>query len=429
MNIRLWPWALLGLALVPALLITIPKPHVVEPSPAQTTLVEVIWAMPHNLDPALASTPADWQVDDNVFEPLLSETSAGQVVPGAASLVTFQGHTVTVVVGSHKLANNRSLTASTVEEALARPLLPTVNSPVARVLLRNVVGYRSVISGHQNYLSGIRVVSKNTLTITLKTPASLGFLRNLANPALSIVPLSDQVQGGPNWQFTNLVGTGGYRLTNWVPLDHLSFQRVTGSGPTRVDLELYSSFHLALLGFINKTVTVLPVPANQLAAMPTRLSRQVTFLPTPGTLSLFWGAKSPHASTYPVKAPVSQWVDRAFAGRVSALGYSWPSGMPAGHPMTVWVNGQDTAAVVLARSLAHLTAGKVSVRVSSASQIRALASSGQIAAYIGTQNWFKAGKTLPLMHRGNFWLWNQDVLSATSFANGALNWHSITFRG
>ena len=102
MNIRVWPWFLLGLALVPALLINVPKPQVIETSPAQATLVEAIWSMPTNLDPALANSPSDWQVDDNVFEPLLSETSSGQIVPDVASLATFQGNVVTIKLGNHR---------------------------------------------------------------------------------------------------------------------------------------------------------------------------------------------------------------------------------------------------------------------------------------------------------------------------------------
>ncbi|MCL5971458.1 MAG: ABC transporter substrate-binding protein, partial [Firmicutes bacterium] len=287
MNIRVWPWILLGLALVPALLINIPKPQVIEPSPAQATLVEAIWSMPTNLDPALANTPSEWQVDDNVFEPLLSETSTGQLVPDVASLATFHGNVVTIELGKRHLTNGGVLTATTVAEALARPLLPQVDSPTAKSLLKSVVGYHHMVSGHLNYLSGIKVVNPNTVTITLKHFATVAFLRALANPALSVVPLSDQLRGGADWQFTNLYGTAGYRLTDWVPDDHLTFQRVFGTGPSQVQLQLYSSFQLAVLGFINKTVSVVPVAANQLAKVPVKARNRIAFLPTPGTINLF----------------------------------------------------------------------------------------------------------------------------------------------
>ncbi len=428
MNIRVWPWILLGLALVPALLINAPKPQVIEPAPSQATLVEAIWSMPTNLDPALAHTPSEWQVDDNVFEPLLSETSTGQIVPDVASLATYQGNVVTIQLGKRRLTNGRILTANTVAAALTRPLLPQVNSPTVKTLLSNVVGYQHMISGRLNYLSGIKVVNASTLTITLKHPANLAFLRALANPALSIVPLSDQLRGGANWQFTNLYGTAGYRLTDWVPGDHLTFQRVFGTGPTQVQLQLYSSFQLAVLGFINKTVSVVPVAANQLRQVPIEEHKRITFLPTPGTIKLFLSSNRGRISAYPTLAPINTWVSQAFLGVVPSEGFSWPTGLPTGHTMTVWVNGQDPAAEVLAKTLSRLTHGKVSVRVSTAPQIQSLASTGQITAYIGTQNRIKGGTAIPLVRRGSFWLLDHDITTANGFANGALNWQSITWR-
>ncbi len=428
MNIRVWPWFLLGLALVPALLINVPKPQVIETSPAQATLVEAIWSMPTNLDPALANSPSDWQVDDNVFEPLLSETSSGQIVPDVASLATFQGNVVTIKLGNHRLTNGGIMTADTVAEALARPLLPQVNSPTAKHLLSSVVGYQHMVSGHLNYLSGVKVVNPSSVTITLKHSATVAFLRALANPALSMVPLSDQLRGGASWQFTNLYGTAGYRLTNWTPGDHLTFQRVFGTGPSQVQLQLYSSFQLAVLGFINKAVSVVPVAAAQLRKVPVKERNRIAFLPTPGTISLFLSPNLRKISAYPTTAPINTWVSRTFLGRESSQGFNWPTGLPTDRAMTVWVNGQDSTAVVLAQTLSKLTHGKVSVQVSTAAQIQALASKGQIAAYIGTQDRIRRGTGIPLVRRGNFWLLDHDIMTAQGFANGALNWQSITWR-
>lgn len=428
MSIRIWPWFLLVLALVPALLINSPKTGLNVPTPVSTAMVEAIYQMPANLDPALASTPSEWQVIDNVFEPLLTETPNGQVVPAAASLVTMSGNTVTVKIGNHRLSNGTALTAFAAAGALDRTLLPPVSSKVAGQLLSEVVGYHAVLSGHQNFLSGIKVINANTFTITLKHPATLGFLRNLANPALSVVPVADQQDGGANWQFTNLYGTGGYKLTGWVPGDHLTFQRLSGLGPSSVTLAYYPSFEAALLGLKNHIVTVLPVPVNQISGLKPNLQQRVQFLPTPGSISLYLGSRSKGVSAYPALAPVSTWVHDAFSNRESSTGQSWPVALPTGRPMTVWVNGGDAQAVALANTLAKLTKGKVTVRTGTASQIQTAATGGSIAAYVGTQNWFKGGIALSLARRGNFWLWSSRITGAAAFANGALDWHAMTFR-
>ncbi len=428
MNIRIWPWLLLVLALIPALLINAPKTQIKPPAPRSTAMVEAIYQMPGNLDPALATTPADWQVIDNVFEPLLSTTPGGKIVPAAASLVTMSGNTVKVKMGTHRLSNGRVLTAFAAAGALDRAVLPPVNSTIARSLLSGVVGYRALIAGHKNFLSGIKVLNANTFTITLKHPATLAFLSNLANPALSLVPMIDQQEGGANWQFSNLIGTGGYKLSGWVPGDSLSFQRVSGTGPRGVTLSYYPSFHSALLGFVNHIVSILPVPIDQIAGLKHTLQRRVQFLPTPGTLSLYLGSTSHGVGAYPALAPVSAWVHDTFAGREASAGQNWPSGLPSGHPMTVWVNSHDTAAVSLAKTLAKLTKGKVTVKLGTSSQIHSQAVGGTISAYLGTKAWFKGGTSLRLARRGNFWLWRSNITGAQAFANGALNWHTITLR-
>ncbi len=428
MNIRIWPWFLLVLALIPALLINSPKTQVKGLGSRSNTIVEAIYQMPGNLDPALATTPSEWQVIDNVFEPLLTETPQGQVVPAAASLVTMSGNTVTVKVGNHRLSNGQPLTAFAAAGALDRPLLPPVNSKTASNLLSEVVGYHALMSGHQNFLSGIKVLNSNTFTITLKHPATLGFLRNLANPTLSLVPLADQQHGGANWQFTNLIGTGGYALTGWVPGDHLTFKRVAGFGPSNVTLAYYSTFQLALLGFLNHIITVLPVPVDQIAGMKHSLQHRVHFLSTPGSLALYLRSTTHGVSAYPALAPVSTWVHDAFSGREASMGQNWPSGLPTGRPMTVWVNSQDSAAVRLASTLAKLTKGKVTVQEGTSAQIHAAATAGSISAYLGTQAWFKTGTRVTLARRGNFWLWSSDITGAEAYANGGLDWHTITFR-
>ncbi len=423
---RWWPWLLLVLALVPALLIQKPRRQL-SVTPTQS-FSEAIFANPDTLDPALASTASDWAAVSNVFAPLFRETPNGRVVPSLVSHYSLSGKQLILTVRPVPLVGGGHLTADTVAAALARPLWPRVNSSAARTLLGAIVGAKAVMRGKTPYLSGITVDGRQTLTIQLTHAVTAQFVKVLANPILSIVPASDLMRGGPYWQLKNLDGTGGYALANWVPNGSLTFHRRSGSGPAEMTLTVFPSFQQAVMSFRNQAVDLIPVGASQVTRVPRSVRADIRALPVPGDLYLVYRRAAKLVSAYPDQS-VSGWVKRAFAGRVPSLGGSWPSSVPAARRMTVYVNQALPEAVQLAQTLQHLRPALVTVRVVTEAQLASLAKQGTINAYIGQANLFKSpGVMVPLAPLRQLWLVNPQLGPVRDFANGVVNWHSIAVK-
>lgn len=421
---RWWPWLLLILALVPALLVNQRRAPLTNATPTENAS-EAILSNPNTLDPALATTASDWAVDSNVFQPLFQIGPSGAVSKNLVDKVSLSGHTVTLTIAPTPLTGGGHLTATMVAASLARPLWSEVKSPVAQTLLSSVVGSKRVMSGKARYLSGVAVVNGSTLTIRLKHAAGRSFLKTLANPALSVVPVQDMQGGGANWQWMNLYGTGGYRLTNWVPNGSLTLTRVRGRGPTVIDLPIFSSLKQATLDFRNGSVDFVPINATKVTTLTGSLSRDVRSLSIPGNLFLVYRSHAKAISAYP-RLSIQRWVDKSFRGHITSKGGHWPGSLPSGRPMTIYVNQNLTEAVQLADTLAHLEAGRVTVRRVSLSTLKSLAHHNQISAYIGQANLFKSGTLVPLAPMRSLWLVNPLYRHVQVYANGSLNWHSLT---
>ncbi len=421
---RWWPWLLLVLALVPALLIS--QPHAsIGGTPPTADLSEAIFQNPDTLDPALANSPSDWAVDSNIFQPLFQMTTTGKVVPALASHYSISGKAIAITIKPVALAGGGHLTATAVAAALSRPLWPQVKSATAASLLKPIVGSGQVIAGKAKYMSGITVDNATTVTIQLKRQANLNFIKALANPALSIVPVADMSRGGPDWQLTNLYGTGGYRLQNWNPGGSLTFTKISGPGPSVLSLPIFVSFKQAVLTFENQAVTLVPVNPGQLAQVPKKLLPDVRAYRQPGNLYLVYRTAAKRISVYPTVS-IGEWVAKSFRGRIRPLNGQWPAGLPQGKPMTVYVNQALPEAVRLARTLERMKPGRVTVKTVSLSTLTYLAKHNKINAYIGQADLFKAGRTVPLAPLRSLWLTSPRVYGVKVYANGMLNWHSLS---
>ncbi|POB11628.1 ABC transporter substrate-binding protein [Sulfobacillus sp. hq2] len=418
---RIWPWLLLVLAFLPALLIQRPQERL---APVTShVFTEVIFQSPGNVDPALASSPADWQVASNVFQTLLTVSPTGRLEPGLASAVSYQGNTVKIELRPARLSNGRRITADLVAEALVRPLVAPVNSSAAQHLLAEVVGTNRFEHGQAHYVQGIAVNGPLSLQLTLKKPVTTTFLQNLANPVLAIVPVSDQSQGGQNWQFTNLIGTGGYALTQWTPGDHLSFSKVSGSGPQAVNLEVYSQLNQALLAYQNGLVNAVPIAPTALSRLTRRELTHVQTLTQPGVVTLYINA---HQSTAAMsRINIRHWVSKAFRGLLPPLSPSTRLPSHGQGPFVVWVDRTDSQAVQLAQSLVTLSRGRIAIQQTTAAHLATVAKNGQIGAYIGQHRWFTHGTSVELVKRRSFWLFSQSMPHAEVLSHQVLSWHSV----
>lgn len=417
---RWWPWLLFVLALIPALFVNTTEASVNQPAPSDVTLA--IFSNPNNLDPALADSPSDWAVDSNIFEPLFRTTTHGVVASSLVSHVQLSAKTVTLTIRPLPLVGGGHLTAAVVAGALSRTLWPKVLSPTAQSLLKPVVGSQKVAQGKSSFISGITVVGRDTLVFHLRQADSQAFLSNLANPALSIVPASDMLRGGPDWQLSNLYGTGGFRMTNWVPDGQLNFQKVGGQGPKTVTLMEFSSFSRALQSFENGALDFVPLDPQQLSQVPKKLQGKIRLAPLPGTVDLYYRSGAHHVSQYS-HLSLSHWVHQSFSGKVTALTGNWPSSVPDNRRMTVYVDNSLPEAMALAKTLVGLEPHRVSIHLVSPAHLAKLAGKNQIGAYIGDQNYFASGISVPLVPLESFWLAYGPL---RVYSTGALDWHSLT---
>lgn len=396
-------------------------------TPPTVNVSEAIFGNPGTLDPSLASSPSEWAIDSNIFQPLFRMTSTGQVEPNLATHYTISGKTITLTIDPVPLVGGGHLTAADAAGALSRPLWPQVSSSAAAALLKPVKGSQAVERGRSKYMSGIAVLNKTTMTITLKHAAGPGFMKVLANPALSVVPVADMQRGGPDWQLANLYGTGGYRLQNWNPGGSLTFAKTQGIGPAVLSVPIYRSFKKAVLSFENQAVMLVPVKPSQLARVPQKLMKDVTALREPGDLSLVYRTGAKNISSYPTVS-INTWVDKSFRGKIESLNGNWPAGISTGKPMTIYVNENLPEAVQLAETLRGMKPHRVSVQMVSLPTLESLAKHKKISAYIGQTDWFKHGATVPLAPIRSLWLKNPSIHGARVYANGALDWHSLSGR-
>lgn len=451
---RLWPWALVLLALLPAVLLHVKRPAAPAHVPLGIT-VAALGSAP-TLDPATSSALVGRVVADNVFQTLFRLNPNGTLSPDLALSATGGGTSITLTLAHATLSNGVPLTASAVANALARTLWPGVASSLSSPLLVSVVGSTRVIQGKSRTLSGVTAVSAHVLRIHLKT-ADPGLLYQLANPALAIVPVSDLIQGGAYWQGTNFIGSGAYRMFSATPDAIMQLDKVKGAGPNSVSLLHFPTFEEAALSLVNGQTQAVPVAWSAMRqGMVPPFRTYLRWLPTGGqiTLAIYPVAGSPWRTAGGAKVlqavNAKRWVKAAFAGLVPAQAVSWPtlspgaatpaspstgkSGTTVSHPalpsLNVAVNSQDGEALLLAHTLTRLYPGHFTVTVLTPSQLSTAVHAGTVSAVLastwpGASPVAKPPTSIQICPTGVLWLLKGHALHPSAFQDGALNWQSF----
>jgi hypothetical protein len=453
---RFWPWFLVVLALVPAFLIHVARPEA--PNVIRRSLVVAVFDNPNSLDPAQATSLSARIAADNIFGTLFRVAANGNLSPGLASGAEVNGRHIVIHLRTVTLSDGRPLTSTIVAKSLSHVLWPTTHSPAAG-LLSDVQGAAAVAQGHQQWVTGIQATGPHQLTITLVRPVP-AFLYTLASPWLGIIPVSDLTRGGAFWSATDLVGSGGYRLSSWTPHGAMEFTAVSkAQSPARVQIIWYPRLNQAALSVVNGQTDVVPVPWSLLGRIRRRrLERQLlSFLPDGGQLDLvIWPAVASAWTTPGVTAAVfgrvslGQVVDQAFLGRIglnsgavalltgggappppgpgNSVGAAPSASLPA---LPVTVSSGDPMALRLAETLVRRDPRRFQVTVLSPSAFGREMAAGTLPAALmtmpaGSQPPSAASPTVVnLAPSGAFWLLGPGVQDARTFPDGALDWHGI----
>lgn len=174
-------------------------------APVKTELNMGYTTEPEGLDPHRTAAASTFSVTNNIYDTLVGVTSDWEIVPRLAKEwdVSEDGMEITFKLREDvKFHNGRQMTAKDVEYSFNR--LKDAESPRAR--------------DYEN-ITAIEVEDDYTIKfVTEKLDVEL--LKNFAYPWAAVVP----EEAAANLK-TDPVGTGAYKLSEWIPQQHLILQR------------------------------------------------------------------------------------------------------------------------------------------------------------------------------------------------------------
>jgi peptide/nickel transport system substrate-binding protein/oligopeptide transport system substrate-binding protein len=178
------------------------------------------------LDPAIGYDWTNWPAIKMVFDGLLDYDSGTTIEPRLAESlpeVSADGLTYTFKLRKGiKFQNGREFTADDVVYTITRVLDPKTASPGSWVFL-GIKGAQEFIDGAAASVEGIKAVDPYTVEFTLTSP-DVTFLNKMAINFAFIVPKEEVEKSGENFGHEP-VGTGPYKLTEWVTGQRLVFER------------------------------------------------------------------------------------------------------------------------------------------------------------------------------------------------------------
>lgn len=175
---------------------------------------------PQSLDPQLAEGVPSSHIHRDLFEGLIAEDPAGELVPGVAEKweISDDGKTYTFHLRESKWSNGDPVTAEDFVYALQRLVNPATGSTYSFIAYP-IVNAKAIADGNEKDVSklGVKALDAHTLQITLEnsTPYFLGLL---THPSTLPVPKAVVEKQGKNWtRKENIVSNGPFKMADWVP--------------------------------------------------------------------------------------------------------------------------------------------------------------------------------------------------------------------
>ena len=171
---------------------------------------------PITLDPAVAGEVTSHRYIVQIFSGLLKTDDALEPIPDIAEdmpEISQDGITYTFHIRKNaKFHNGKEVTADDFKYSWERAAKPSTGSRTAIIYLGDIVGVKEMLAGKDNSISGVKVLDKYTLQVTIDSPKSY-FLSKMTYPTSFVVDL-DNVSSGKNW-WLNPNGTGPFVLVEW----------------------------------------------------------------------------------------------------------------------------------------------------------------------------------------------------------------------
>ncbi|MDD5093033.1 MAG: ABC transporter substrate-binding protein [Dehalococcoidia bacterium] len=183
---------------------------------------------PTTMDPALSrdSTSASYVME--LFSGLVTLDKGLKVVPEIAQKweVSDDGKTYTFHLRQDvKFQDGKKVTADDFKYSLERACNPATGSKTAANYLGDIVGVNDRLAGTAREISGVKVMDKYTLRITIDAPKAY-FLAKLTHPVAFVVDQANVESGGEWWREPN--GTGPFKLKEWKVDEIITLERNDG---------------------------------------------------------------------------------------------------------------------------------------------------------------------------------------------------------
>lgn len=191
---------------------------------------------PADIDPATASFGNEHRISGQVFEGLVQLDESFVPQPALASGWAYSSDATvfTFTLREAHFSNGRRVVAADVVNSITRALSPTIDSgyPAEYAgMLFDIQGAEAYNHGDTSVAIGVQALNNNTAQFTLRhtVPPDL-FLKKLSLWIASIVPLEEVTAGGLQWwrDPAHYVGTGPFKLAEWVAGDHILLVRNPG---------------------------------------------------------------------------------------------------------------------------------------------------------------------------------------------------------
>lgn len=174
---------------------------------------------PTSLDPAIVQDGDTIDMLQQVYEGLVAWGTNNEPVPNLAEKwdISPDGKQYTFHLKKGvKFFNGRELVADDFKFSIERACAKTFNSQTASDYLGDIVGVNDKLAGKANEVSGVKVVGKYDLQITIDKPRAY-FLAKLTYPvsfaiAKESVPADKELN-----QIEQMMGTGPYKPKEFVP--------------------------------------------------------------------------------------------------------------------------------------------------------------------------------------------------------------------
>jgi oligopeptide transport system substrate-binding protein len=318
-------------------------------APAATVFRSALVGEPPHIDPQRMADFGSYTVASQVYSTLVTLDEHLQLVPYAAEKwsVSRDGLVWTFKLRDNLVFHNgRKADANDVKYSLTRLASPDSRSPSSALLLADVVGFEAVNKGQSKELAGVRVVDPLTVEIRLQSPPKGDLLTRLSHISTAIIAHEAVEAGGANWAETQPIGTGPWRLKEWVHRSRVTYEAFPQyfEGKPKVDqleMPIVQEPATQLAMYQNGELDVVLVPLGDYARlkadprwgkeMRTWDRAQVQFLAfNPRVYAPFRDVRVRQAFAHAIDRP--KVIAQVFQGLYTVAGGMLPPGVPGHDP-------------------------------------------------------------------------------------------------